>query len=91
MWAFIGVTVALIGLAPKRSGLAWGASAACGVLCQLGPIFQLPEEALRISPFANVPRLPGADLEVRPMAVLVIIAGVLTALGVKGFRRRDIG
>jgi ABC-2 type transport system permease protein len=91
MWVFTGVTLALIGMAPERSALAWGALGACGVLGQLGPILQLPEKVLRISPFTNVPKLPGADLEIIPLAVLLVIAAVLTALGVSGFRRRDIG
>ena len=57
----------------------------------LGPILLLPEKVLRISPFANVPALPGAELEIMPLTVLLTIAAALTALGVNGFRRRDIG
>jgi len=91
MWIFTGVTLALIGMAPERSALAWGTLAACGVLGQLGPILQLPDTILRISPFANVPQLPGADLEVAPLAILTCIAIALTATGIWGFQRRDIG
>jgi len=91
MWIFTGITMALIGLAPQRSVLAWGALAACGVLGQLGPILQLPDRILRISPFANVPQLPGADLEILPLAILSLIAITLTAAGIWGFQRRDIG
>jgi len=91
MWVFTGVTLALIGLVPERSVLAWGALAACGVLGQLGPILQLPESVLRISPFASVPKLPGAEVEITPLATLLVIAIALTAAGSWGFRRRDIG
>lgn len=91
MWVLTGVTMALIGMAPERSTLAWGALAACGVLGQLGPILQLPDKILRISPFANVPNLPGGELEIAPLAVLGLIAIALTAVGIWGFRRRDIG
>ncbi|MEO8519317.1 MAG: ABC transporter permease [Dermatophilaceae bacterium] len=91
MWVFTGVTVALVGMAPQRSSLAWGALAACGFLGQLGPILQLPDKVLRISPFANVPKFPGADLEILPLAILSIIAIALTLAGARGFRRRDIG
>jgi ABC-2 type transport system permease protein len=91
MWVLTGVTMALIGMAPERSALAWGALAACGVLGELGPILQLPEKVLRISPFANVPKLPGADLDIVPLAVLSFIAIALTAAGIWGFQRRDIG
>jgi len=91
MWVFTGVTVALVGMAPERSVLAWGALAGCGLLGQLGPILQLPDKVMRISPFANVPKFPGADLEILPLLVLSMIAALLTALGIYGFRRRDIG
>jgi ABC-2 type transport system permease protein len=91
MWIFTGVTLALIGMAPEHSALAWGTLAACGVLGQLGPILQLPDKILRISPFANVPQLPGADLEIAPLAILTSIAIALTATGIRGFQRRDIG
>jgi ABC-2 type transport system permease protein len=91
MWIFTGITVALIGLAPDRSVLAWGALAACGVLGQLGPILQLPEKVLRISPFADVPALPRAAFEILPLAVLSLVAIALTAAGIWGYQRRDIG
>ena len=91
MWVFTGVTMALIGVAPERSALSWAALAACGVLGQLGPILQLPDKILRISPFANVPKLPGPELEITPLVVLLAIAITLTAIGIRGFQRRDIG
>ena len=91
MWVFTGVTMALLGMAPERSVLAWAVLAACGVLGQLGPILQLPDKVLRISPFANVPQFPGADFDLVPLAVLLTLAVVLTSFGVNGFRRRDIG
>jgi len=91
MWVLTGVTMALIGMAPQRSALAWGALAGCGFLGQLGPILQLPDKVLRISPFANVPQFPGADLEIMPLAILGLIAIALTAAGIRGFQRRDIG
>ena len=48
-------------------------------------------KVLRSSPFANVPKFPGADLDIVPLIVLVSVALVLTTFGVNGFRRRDIG
>jgi len=91
MWVFTGVTTALIGRAPHRSALAWAVLVACGVLGQLGPILQLPDTVLRISPFANVPAVPRTDVELIPLAVLTLIALALTTAGIQAFRRRDIG
>jgi ABC-2 type transport system permease protein len=91
MWIFTGVTLALIGLTPERSGLAWAALIACGVLGQLGPILQLPEKILKLSPFANVPQMPGGELNIMPLAVLSLTAITFTAAGVRGYQKRDIG
>lgn len=91
MWVFTGVTMALIGMAPERSALAWGVLAGCGVLGELGPVLRLSENILRISPLANVPQFPGADLDIVPLAILTFVAMALTALGIRGFQRRDIG
>ena len=91
MWVFTGVTLALIGVVPGRSVLAWAVLVGCGVLGQLGPILQLPDTVLRISPFADVPALPRAQLEILPLAVLTCIAIAATATGVRGYQRRDIG
>jgi ABC-2 type transport system permease protein len=91
MWVFTGLTLALIGTAPERSVLAWGALAASAVLGQLGPILQLPSTVLRISPFTNVPKLPGPTPDLLPLAVLTLIAAALITLGILTFRRRDIG
>jgi ABC-2 type transport system permease protein len=91
MWIFTGITLALIGIAPERSVLSWVALIGCGVLGQLGPILQLPQNVLRISPFTNVPKLPGAPLDLTPIAILLAVAVALTALGITAFRRRDIG
>ena len=91
MWVLTGVTMALVGMAPERTALGWVALAACGLLGQLGPVLQLPDKVLRISPYANVPNLPGGELEPLPLLILSLIALALTAAGVWGFRRRDIG
>ena len=91
MWVFTGVTLALIGVVPGRSVLAWAVLVGCGVLGQLGPILQLPDTVLRISPFADVPALPRAQLEILPLAILICIAIAATATGVWGYQRRDIG
>ena len=44
-----------------------------------------------LSPFQHVPEYPASDLRVFPLALLVAIAGGLTALGLAGLLRRDIG
>ena len=44
-----------------------------------------------LSPFAHVPKLPGSELSVAPLLVLLGIAMVIVAAGLGGVRRRHIG
>ncbi len=91
VWILTGIAMALYGLAPRHVGLSWGALIACLVLGQLGQILRFPQWTLNLSPFTHVPNFPAQDIEVLPMAVLLLVAIALTGAGLIGFRRRDIG
>jgi ABC-2 type transport system permease protein len=91
MWVLTALAFALYGTAERLGPLAWLALAACGLLGQVGPLFNLPDAVLRVSPYADIPKLPGADLSVAPLAVLVLVAAGLLVAGVTGLRRRDLG
>jgi ABC-2 type transport system permease protein len=43
------------------------------------------------SPFAHVPKLPGSTFTGTPLLWLTGISAVLTAAGLAGLRRRDVG
>jgi ABC-2 type transport system permease protein len=44
-----------------------------------------------LSPFSHVPKIPGGDLTVIPLLALTLLATVLTAVGLAGFHRPDLG
>ena len=69
----------------------WAALVAFLLLGQLGPILELPQWAMDISPFTHTPKLPGGDLSALPLVSLTLVAAALVAAGLVGFRRRDIG
>ena len=54
-------------------------------------MLKLPQAALDLSPFSHVPKLPGGVLTVAPVGWLAAGVLVLTAAGLAGLRRRDIG
>lgn len=90
VWVLAGVAVALFGLAPRLTVLAWAALAACLVLGQLGEILQLKQLVMDLSPFTHLPRLPGGEVVALPLLWLVALAAALTAAGLAAFRRRDL-
>jgi ABC-2 type transport system permease protein len=89
IWVMAGVATVLYGLAPHLSALSWGALVTFLLLGQLGPILQLPEWAMNLSPFTHVPT-PPAPVTVVPLVVLALLAGGLVAAGLTGFRTRDL-
>jgi ABC-2 type transport system permease protein len=87
----VGLTVALVGLVPRAAAAGWGFLTACLVIGMLGQLLDLPTWVEDISPFQHVPQLPAADLAVVPLVALTVAAVGLTAAGLAGLRRRDIG
>ncbi len=85
-----GVTLALFGLAPRATLAAWGVLAACLALAELGPVLELSQSVIDISPFAHSPQLPGGSFTTSPLWLTAVVAA-LGAAGLAGFRRRDVG
>lgn len=75
----------------RLSGAGWVALGALLLLGELGPLLGLDQWLMNLSPYAHVPRLPGADWTAAPLVALAATAGVLTAIGLAAFARRDIG
>lgn len=86
----IGAAVALIGLLPRFTLVAWALVAVALLIAQLGAVFQLSQAVMNLSPFTHVPRALGQTPSAVAVSWLLGIAVVLVAAGVVGFRRRDI-
>ncbi len=91
VWVLTGITVLVFGVAPRLMMAGWGALVVFLLLGQLGPIFELPRWAMNVSPFTHTPKLPGAEFTATPLVWLTLVAAALMAVGLAGFRRRDIG
>jgi ABC-2 type transport system permease protein len=90
VWVLAGIAVALFGLVPRWSAAAWGALVAFLVLTELGSVLNLGHWVTDISPFSQVPKLPGGTFTATPLLWLAFAAAALIAAGLAALRRRDL-
>ena len=90
VWVVTGIAALLVGAFPRLTPAAW-VLAVVVLIGQLGPVLQLPQWVMDISPFSHVPKLPGGTVEWLPLLVLILLAAALKIAAISGFRRRDIG
>jgi ABC-2 type transport system permease protein len=90
VWLLSAVTVALFGLAPRFTPLAWGVLVAFIALYLIGSLAEFPQWLLDLEPFAHTPRVGGGDFTAVPLLWLLAIDVTLIVLGAMAFRRRDV-
>jgi ABC-2 type transport system permease protein len=86
----IALAVALFGLVPRFSMMAWALLALFVLLGELGALLKLPDWMLAASPFDHLGSLPGGDSNLAGLVTLLLVAVVIAAIGATAFRRRDI-
>ena len=90
VWLLSAVTLALFGLAPRFTPVAWGVLVAFIALYLIGSLAQFPQWVLDLEPFAHIPRVGGGDFTTVPLLWLLAIDATLITLGTMAFRRRDV-
>ncbi len=88
---FLGLGILVFGLAPRLTApLTFGLVIATYLLDFVGPLLELPDGLLDVSPFRHLAAVPASDLDV--IAALIMLAiGTLAALaGGAAFRYRDL-
>ncbi|GAA1290559.1 ABC transporter permease [Saccharothrix xinjiangensis] len=91
VWVVAGLALTVFALVPKLTSATWAVLVVFLVLGQLGPLLRLDQWAMDLSPFTHVPKAPGAEVAAGPLLWLVLVAAALVAVGLVGFRRRDVG
>ena len=91
IWVMIGLAVLIIGFAPKRSGLIWGAYGYVFFMSFIGRLPDvLPGFTKYMNPFGVIPQLPMEEVSYITLSVLTVIAACLTFGGIAFYRKRDI-
>jgi ABC-2 type transport system permease protein len=84
------IAAALVGLAPRLASLAWLVVVWSLIAGLFGPLLDLPDWALKLSPLGWVSKVPAEDVDVLTLTGLLVVAVALTAAALAGFRRRDV-
>jgi ABC-2 type transport system permease protein len=90
VWLLSAVTLALFGLAPRFTPVAWGVLVGFIALYLIGSLARFPQWLLDLEPFAHTPRVGGGDFTAVPLLWLLAIDATLIMLGTMAFRRRDV-
>lgn len=90
VWVLAGITLAVWGWLPRLAQLTWAVLVVFIMLSELGPLLELPQWILDLSPFAHTPKLPGGEVAVGQLIGLIVVAIVLALVGLLGWRRRDV-
>jgi ABC-2 type transport system permease protein len=90
LWLTAGVAVAVFGIVPRATGLAWALLVYAVFVVYLGGLLDLPGWMRDLSPYTHVPRMPADEFAALPLVILTVIAAGLVTLGLLGFRRRDL-
>ncbi|WP_017581877.1 ABC transporter permease [Nocardiopsis valliformis] len=87
---FIGLTVLFLGVAPRLVGLVWAWFGYGLAVTVLGVIVGMPDWMLDVSPFSLLPQLPVDEFGPVPFLAVLGAAAVAAAVGLVGFRNRDL-
>lgn len=90
VWIVGALTLALFGLRPRVAWASWAALGAFVLMWAVAMSLQLSQWLLDLSPFNQVPRLPGGTVSFTPSVWLLAATAALVAAGLAGFRRRDL-
>jgi ABC-2 type transport system permease protein len=80
----------VFGLVPRVTGLSWALLVYAVLVAYLGGLLNLPGWMFNLSPFTHIPAMPADAFTTLPLVILTALAAALVAVGVVGFRRRDL-
>ncbi|MCE1178369.1 MAG: hypothetical protein LWW86_04985 [Micrococcales bacterium] len=86
----LGLAVLLHGWLPRLDWLTWVVVFWSLFVIWVGGTLNLPEWMKRLTPWEPLPKIPAEPMDWLPVLACVLVALALIALGLLGYRRRDI-
>ncbi|HOB39880.1 ABC transporter permease [Candidatus Darwinibacter acetoxidans] len=90
MLVMLGAAVVIVGFCPRFTVLLWAYVAYSVFAVYFGVLINLPQWAVKLSPFGWNPQLPVEPFEVQTALLLLGLAVLLCAAGAWGYVRRDL-
>jgi ABC-2 type transport system permease protein len=84
------LAVVLFTAFPRYTAVSWGLFGAFAFLTLVGPELKVSQYVLDVSPFSQVPKLPGSPVATMPLVVMAALGLAGLAAGLAVFRRRDL-
>ncbi|WMC93741.1 ABC transporter permease [Kineothrix sp. MB12-C1] len=91
LWIMLGLCVLFIGVFPKITSLVWAVFSFSFIMMYFGRLLDIPEWVHKLSPFGNIPQLPVEEFSAAPLLVMILVSILFLAIGIVGYRQRDIG
>ena len=89
-WLMAMLVVAVFGWWPRATVAAWAVFVLAVAVTEFGVLWSLPDWVLNLSVFHLAPMLPVEGADVGTIVLLLVVAGLLAAVGATGWRRRDV-
>ncbi|MFT8394957.1 ABC transporter permease [Propionibacterium sp.] len=90
VWLLTALTLAGIAWVPRAEWLGWALLGWMVVVQELGRLMKFPHWLMQTSPLALLPKLPVDAMNWVPVVWLCIASAAMVAVGLAGYRRRDI-
>ncbi|MBU9788858.1 ABC transporter permease [Lentilactobacillus sp. G22-6] len=87
---FMSTLVCFIGILPKLRSVVWILLGGSFVISYFGRLIDLPNWAMKISPFYWFDKVPIHEINAEPVWWLLAVALVLIVIGFVGYRKRDL-
>lgn len=90
VWVLVALALLAVGAHPSKRLVGWLGVVATFALTILGPLFNLWDWILGISPLWHVPNVAVAQPDWSGLGWLALVAAIFTSVAFVGYRRRDV-